>query len=388
MTTTPTTLNYDPAVSPNTRAKTDVADPTAYGRPDATQQRYVGSAATVIPRAHGNTSSGRASFPTELIIDPQDPATGAGGKRIKLGGLDKDVMNKALNTAESAENAWDIVRELQTRPSPDIRPAAAPTAPPAAQAISSDLLAQLGALTHPAPPTTHQQPSVLTPPPAPVVDEGPYRGPPGGNPTEGPVSQQIQLLTKIVGQLIAQGKQPVPGPGPTPGPDPEPSPPKQRPPTLLESLELSFLSESIDGGKPTVPVTLEMGPGGQVSTKFHAVIVYGGLVVLVFDTRYDGTQFFPPGVEYTIKIKLPAKNESYRVFSRDCVFPIGKLEICVLVIAPAEETRGEEEEAGLPTLAPAVPRRRMPLPKRADVGPPEFADDGPPPEDEQFPSIL
>lgn len=379
-----TTLRYDPSVVPDNSASAHVADPTAYGKPDTTQQRFVGQNATVIPRAKGNLSMGHSRFPIELNIDPKDPATGEGGRKVDLSRVDKDVMNKALATADSAEEAWDIVRSLSEAPAPapaPVKKAATVTQPTTQQ---NDLLAALGAIQVPStnPPPVVQQP-VLQPIVQQHVPEPPMQtqNPIVQQPALDAIQQQIGALVGVVTSLVRN--QAAPTPAPEPEPRPEKDEPKRQGKSALEHLDLNFLGEGAEGSKPLVPVVLQMGPGGQASVKFHKVVVYGGLVVLVYDTRWDGVQFFPPAVDYPIGVKLPAENKTYRVYSRDCVFPLGKLELCVLVIvsdpAAAEE---EYEEApattGIPQLAPALPKRTIP----------EIVSEGPPAEEEYMPSIL
>lgn len=384
----PVKLGYDPSVGKSTRADTDLADTTIYNRPDPRQQRLVGAGATVIPRAVGNVSSGCAGFSTEINIDPTDPATGAGGRKVNLGDLDKNVMNKALVNADSAEGAWDIVRDLQAAPArPQRQAATQPQAAPQVAQPSVDLLAQLGALQLPSAPAA--LPASPPPPPPPQPTQAALAPQPD-------YGHQIQVLTQVMQQMLQRQVTAIPAPMPPTTPDMQRHPldvPEQRtviaevPPTALESLELGFLSEKEEGAKPTVPVVFEMGPGGQVSIKYHEVVVYGGLLVLVFDTRWDGMQFFPPAVDYTIGVSLPAKNKNFRVYSRNCVFPLGKIEVCVLIVAKDEDAveRDELEEEGQATLAPPLPKRRMPMPPPRtpiiDIG-------DPPPEDEAFPPML
>lgn len=370
-------LGYDPSVGPSTRAKTDLADETQYNRPDPTQQRFVGQDATVIPRAHGNQSSGRARFTTELIVDPSNPATGEGGKRINLNHLDKEVMERALPKAGSAEDAWDIVRSLQDKPQAAKPQPAARSAPAQTVPSATDMLAQLGALQIP------QAPQIATPAPAPQPVPEPVASPSGGSAELADLKGTVQTLVRLMAGVLqtqqSQQQQPVPQ-------EKYEDTKAQDTVTGLGHLELGFLSESRDGNKPTVPVVLQMGPGGQASVKFHKVVVYGGLVVLIYDTRWDGgIQFFPPAVDYPITVKLPADNKSYRVYSRDCVFPIGKLEVCVLVVVTSEEVLEAADETapaatGVPQLAPKRPRGPLPVP--------EIDDEGPDEETEELPAIL
>jgi hypothetical protein len=155
---------------------------------------------------------------------------------------------------------------------------------------------------------------------------------------------------------------------------------------ILENLGLGFLGE-YDANKPTYPAFFDMGEGGQMSVKYHYAQVYNNLVLLVYDSRWDGAQFMPPNVERPIRLKLPDQKFNRLVYSRDCVLPLGKLELCIMVLAENREESFDDADER-PALAPRVPRKRMPMPTVDDrfieeryeqpaARFPEFEDEGP-----------
>lgn len=98
---------------------------------------------------------------------------------------------------------------------------------------------------------------------------------------------------------------------------------------------ISFLSEAPQ--KPTVEVQFILGLLGTLATRYHAVIVEGSCMVLVYDTRFDyGVQFEPPVLNDTpITIKLNSKT-SYTCNSLGLQFKLGCLQCVVLLTSESE----------------------------------------------------
>ena len=366
-----TKLKYDPSVNVDNTAKAEVADPSKYGRPDPLQQRFVGSNATVIPRASGNMSLGHNQFTTTLNIVDMSEAN-APPVKVDVSSLDKELMDSALSKAQSAENAWELVRDLQktTKPAP-VRQAAPAAAP--APSVSQDLLQQLGALQHPV---------IEQPVPQSVPQSVPQYVPPAPAPVDNKTDQTLGLLIQVVSQLAAsQQTQPKDVMAPQQvEPVKDKEDPRKPRSGVLENLGMEFLGEW-DANKPTYPAFFDMGEGGQMSVKYHYAQVYNGLVTLVYDSRWDGAQFMPPNVERPIRLKLPDQKFNRLVYSRDCVFPLGKLEVCLMVIADSRDEPQDNDDVR-PQLATKPPKKRMPLPTvndrpQLDDDPvyPEFADD-------------
>ncbi len=387
MTTARRSLNYDPSVNPDTRAQAHVEDPAAYGKPDAKQLSTVGHNATVIPRANGHKSLGWDNFPTVVNVDPTDPVKGTGGITIDLERLDSTVVDSALSKATSADDAWSRVSSIQKAPmkAPRVVPAAAPPVAPAAvpPADQTALLAALGALPGVSPPPV-QAPA---PPPDPIVT---YAPPAAAGSDTAEIKQQITALTAVV-RAMAQAQ--MTQPTRSEEQDPRPSPEKDRPAEPpLQSLGLGYLGEG-DAVKPQVPVYFDLGVGGQLTTKFHQVLVQNGLMVLVYDTRWDGVQYMPPRLQQAITVKLPETKSTHKVLSEDCTFSLGKLDLCVLVVI--DDKHEEPEDAGpTPVLAPRQPRSMPPLPVPLPRQQPHMADafegialDGPP-DEEDLPPII
>lgn len=104
----------------------------------------------------------------------------------------------------------------------------------------------------------------------------------------------------------------------------------------FETLEMDFVSGPAPE-KPRHKVFFEFSRG-KLSAMFHSVIVNDAVVALIYDTRYEGSQFVPPESGESEPIMLYVNQKDvYRVNSMGLNFSCGVLDVIVLVRNEGEE---------------------------------------------------
>lgn len=96
----------------------------------------------------------------------------------------------------------------------------------------------------------------------------------------------------------------------------------------FETLEIEFITGPMPE-KPRSKVFFEF-PRGKQSAMFHGVVINEALVALIYDTRYEGSQFVPQELGDE-PIHLHIGEEVYRVNSMGLTFQMGVLDVVVLV---------------------------------------------------------
>lgn len=107
-----------------------------------------------------------------------------------------------------------------------------------------------------------------------------------------------------------------------------------------EDTEIPFLTSTPQ--KPSMPVTFNLGPGGTVRKRYHAVVKSASCITLVYDMRYEeGDQFIPPELhDGSISVVLPGESrngEEVFVKSLGLQYNLGCLDFIVLVIDDEHE---------------------------------------------------
>lgn len=89
--------------------------------------------------------------------------------------------------------------------------------------------------------------------------------------------------------------------------------------------------------KPSRNVVFSWNDGGNMSCRYHDVVIGDGCIVLVYDTRYeDGMQWIPPVLNDKATIKLSLREESgkreFEVASLGVSFTLGCLDVIVMML--------------------------------------------------------
>jgi hypothetical protein len=92
--------------------------------------------------------------------------------------------------------------------------------------------------------------------------------------------------------------------------------------------------------RPQYKIVVDLGRAGKFSAAYHAIEEGNGILALVYDTRYeDGTQWVPPdlGRDELMTLHLPDQDVQYQVASFGHRFPLGVLDIIILIKVDQEE---------------------------------------------------
>lgn len=84
---------------------------------------------------------------------------------------------------------------------------------------------------------------------------------------------------------------------------------------------------------PGMPVQFETSLG-SIEAYYHHVSIAGQFVVLIYDSRHQGMQFFPKPSDQPFRTNFPQLQRSCLVIAPDCRFSLGALEVCLLGIVP------------------------------------------------------
>lgn len=102
---------------------------------------------------------------------------------------------------------------------------------------------------------------------------------------------------------------------------------------VLSLLGLDFLATVPT--KPRCRVLFDLGIAGHMSAYYHAVVQRGYCLALVFDSRYEGTQYLPPSLDQPIRVTVNS-GEAYVAHCRDLSFTLGCMDIIVLIVEEPE----------------------------------------------------
>gem|GEM_PF-6778075 len=93
-------------------------------------------------------------------------------------------------------------------------------------------------------------------------------------------------------------------------------------------------------GPPTIRVIFEVQHFGNIEVFYHDVIVNEGFVVLVFDTRHQGsTKYFPPTAQVEnaqpLAMNIAGTNEVYLLHTTGIQYVHEMREYCVMMVERA-----------------------------------------------------
>ncbi len=90
-------------------------------------------------------------------------------------------------------------------------------------------------------------------------------------------------------------------------------------------------------GPPTIEVVFEMEHFGSLDVRYHDVLIENGFIVLVFDTRHQGsTKYFPPVAQNEsappMALNVVGTNEVYLVHTTGLQYVHEEREYCLLMV--------------------------------------------------------
>jgi hypothetical protein len=356
-------------------------DPTRYFAPDDRQMARIGAApGAVIARASedGASRGFNAHKAGTVIVDPD---MDDGGFKVNLADLTEEQLAQARNGVNN--NPTEVLRRLsdspvvmrqavavapaprenpvmagyivpqtdgdgrQIVPNPQPReetmpamPAPAPTAAPLA--LDNAAPPPTYAAPPPAPEPAQPPPTYAAPPPVPVA------------PAIDMTAMAEALVTAIENRKAASAPPPPAAPAPVPAPRSMPSvglrpfgdEEAKEPMPLAMSLKLAYITGT-EPVKPSHTVIVDLGAElGQMSARYHDVVEGNGCLALVYDTRYEeGQQWAPPTRgDRAMTIHCAATNKTYTACSMGIQFPLGVLDVIVLIINEEDQVADPEPE--------------------------------------------
>jgi hypothetical protein len=105
---------------------------------------------------------------------------------------------------------------------------------------------------------------------------------------------------------------------------------------------------------PGIEVTFEMERWGVNRAYYHDVLIQNGVIILIYDTRWQGPRYFPPAdraEQPAMAMNITGRSDVYLVQATAIQFVHGHEEFCVLLVEqsgqlPQEATHGEAGHRG------------------------------------------